>query len=101
MAGGMMLLKAGSHTIGVDFTVPVIILIVLLSLLSTFFASALFSPVDEEYTRPKAVVMRHCPAAPHEVPASFCIKLFFVESLGRRFAACLLLVEERSSFTSR
>lgn len=69
MAGGAMLLNAGSHSKGVDWTVPVIILIDLLSSTSTFFACALLSQDElqysaHEYSSARAVVRRTYAVAP-------------------------------------
>lgn len=95
-----MCTNAGSHSVGVDFRLPVIFLKQLLSSISNFLE---WMPWDQSgpqysaalYIKAMADILKMFVLQPQADPASFPIKLFQVVSI------CCRKVKVRSSFISR
>jgi len=93
--GGAMLLKTGSHWVGVGFIVPVICLIVWCNWESKTFVWLLFSHTGAqysalEYTSDMALVLMTSALDPHDVHASFWMMLLRVFILAAVFCRCFL-----------
>ncbi len=89
----MMLLSTGSHGIVVDFTIPVIILIVVFSSTSIFLVCALLIHTAAaysatEYTKAKDDVRRVLVGAPHVIPANLCMMFLLARTLEAVFSIC-------------
>ena len=88
-----MFASTESHGKGVDFSVPVMVLIAVFSCVSILSVCALRSQTGQQYsavgnTRDRAAVCRVFAVVPHVVPANLSNMLFLVFSFWDNFSKC-------------
>lgn len=100
MGGGAILARTGSHGSGVDFVLPLMVLIAWLILTSTLWVWALFLHTGAQYsavecTSARVAVLRQFAFAPHPDPANFLTTSVLVLTFFAVFSKCLLNVRVR------
>lgn len=107
MCGGLMFVSIGNQwSDNGDLTVPLIILIILLSWISTFFTCELSYYVWNPYsavleTRPKSAILNILASAPQPVSGSICTKLIRDRIFLFKLFRCSINVSVWSSVISK